>query len=268
MKLLLKVFSRLLVIIGVMYIFMCTYLYFNQESILFVPRKLAVKHVFKFDRPYEERFFETPDKIKLNALLFPADSSRGLIFYLHGNAGSLDGWGDIAAMYNARGYDLFLFDYRGFGKSGGHITSESQFFEDIRLLYREMKKKYTEDKISVIGYSIGTGPAAMLAAENEPKQLILLSPYYSMPDMMHQRYSFVPEFILTYRFETYRYLDQLKAPVSIFHGREDQTIYFGSSLKLKKHFKPGDRLFPLESQAHNGMDNNAQYQAELDALLP
>lgn len=268
MNILIKVLLSALVLFVVLYMAICAYLYFNQENILFRPKKLAKKFIFKFEHPHQELFFESKDKVKLNALLFPAEHSRGLIFYLHGNSGSLNGWGDIAEVYNAKGYDLFVFDYRGFGKSEGKISSEEQFLDDIRMLYQSMKSRYDESKIHIIGYSMGTGPATMLASENHPAQLILLSPYYSMPDMMGQRYPFVPKFILKYKLETYKYLDKVSVPVTIFHGKKDRSIYFGSSLKLKQHLKPGDGLFLLESQEHNGMDNNLEYQAVLDELLP
>jgi pimeloyl-ACP methyl ester carboxylesterase len=164
-------------------------------------------------------------------------------------------------------YDVLLFDFRGFGKSEGEIENEQQFLDDTRSFYNTAKLRYDEKHIVVVGYSIGTGPAAMLASENKPKSLILLAPYYNLTDMMKKNYSMVPGFILKYKFATNEYLSKTKVPVTIFHGRQDQTIYFGSSLKLQKHFKPGDRLFPLENQKHGGMDNNLVYQQELRKIL-
>ncbi|MGK4569129.1 alpha/beta fold hydrolase [Flavobacterium sp. 3HN19-14] len=64
--------------------------------------------------------------------------------------------GNIAEIYTSLGYDCFIPDYRGYGKSGGEIESESQFLSDVDLLYKDMLKRYAEDKIVIIGYSIGT----------------------------------------------------------------------------------------------------------------
>ena len=99
------------------------------------------------------------------------------MFYLHGNAGALDTWGDIAKVYTSLGYDIFILDYRGFGKSEGSIYSEEQFYKDVQAAYDVMRKEYPENKIVVEGYSIGTGPATILAATNHPKLLLLQAPY-------------------------------------------------------------------------------------------
>lgn len=267
MKAVRKVLVRLLIALALIYVFICVLLYFNQESILFHPDKLAMKHKFESEVPFEELFIQTADGIKLNALLFKAEHSKGLIFYVHGNAGSLNGWKGIAENYTKLGYDLFIFDFRGFGKSQGEISSEKQFYDDVRLCYRTMKKRYAEKDITIVGYSIGTGSAAMLAAENSPGSLILLAPYYNLRDMMQKNYRGVPTFILRYRFETNRFLPKIQAPVNIFHGKDDKAIYFGSALKLQKLLRSKDQFFPLEEQGHIGMDENPVYQQELRKIL-
>ena len=95
-----------------------------------------------------------------------------------------------------------MIDYRGYGKSQGHINSEQQFLEDVQLAYDFVKKRYPENKIIVLGYSIGTGAAANVTANNHPCLLILQAPYYSLTDMMRHKYSIIPTFILKYKFET------------------------------------------------------------------
>jgi uncharacterized protein len=202
-----------------------------------------------------------------NGLLFKADSSKGLIFYLHGNAGSLSSWGEVAETYTGLNYDVFLLDYRGYGKSEGSISSQEQFFGDLQVVYNELKKKYPEEKIIVLGYSIGTGPASKIASANNPKLLILQAPYFSLTDMMQHTYAIVPTFILKYKFETNEYIKDCKMPVVIFHGNEDEVIYYGSSLKLQEQFKSQDTLITLDGQGHNGMTDNEAYKAELRKIL-
>ena len=140
-------------------------------------------------------------------------------------------------------------------------------FEDNQIAYNELKKRYNEDKIIVLGYSIGTGLAAKLASTNRPKLLILQAPYYNLTDMMKHSYSLVPTFILKYKFATNEYLKNCKMPVVIFHGDQDYVIYYGSSLKLKEEFKLGDTLITLKEQGHNGMSDNPDYQIQLERLI-
>jgi pimeloyl-ACP methyl ester carboxylesterase len=253
-------------ILILLYAFLCILLYIFQEKIIFLPQKLAKNHKFRFSRNFEEINTKTPDGIILNSLLFKVNNSKGLIFYLHGNAGSLENWGEIALVYTALGYDLFMPDYRGYGKSEGTIGNEQQIYDDVQLLYNKMKIKYGENKIIILGYSIGTGPAAKLAADNNPKLLILQAPYYSLPDIMKQNFPIVPKFLLKYKFENYKYLQKCTAPIVIFHGNKDEVIYYGSSLKLKKE-NSKIRLITLNNQKHNGMSDNEEYRKILQKLL-
>ncbi|HET6558773.1 MAG TPA: alpha/beta fold hydrolase [Prolixibacteraceae bacterium] len=262
-----KLFLKTLKVILILYVLICGLLFFFQEKMIFFPQKLAKDYPFTFEQNFEEINIKTPDQVVLNGLLFKADSSKGLIFYLHGNAGSLKRWGSIYSNYEELKYDLFMLDYRGYGKSEGSIKSQEQLFMDVQAAYNEMLKRTPEEKVVIIGFSIGSGIAAKLASENHPKLLILEAPYYNLTDMMHHRYPFVPGFLLKYKLETNRYLNDCKMPVVIFHGTSDQVIYYGSSLKLKEHFKPQDTLITLEGQEHNGISDNADYITALSEIL-
>jgi len=267
MKKLKKIFIRASIILAVIYILLCTLLYFQQESLIFHPKKLSLDYKFQYEFPFEEINITTVDQKKINGLLFKADSAKGLVFYLHGNAGALDTWGDIAKTYTDLHYDIFIPDYRGFGKSEGELKNEEQIYSDIQCAYDHLKLKYSENKIVIIGYSIGTGPASMLASKNSPDKLILQAPYFSLIDMMHRDFPFVPNFLLKYKFETFAFIQKMKAPVTIFHGTADRVIYYGSSVKLSKYFKASDRLITLNGQGHNGLNEDPQYRLELKKLL-
>ncbi len=262
-----KTLITLLKVVLGFYLVLCGLLYFFQEKLIFFPQKLAPNYPFNFGKNVEEKYVETPDGIKLNALLFKADSTKGLIFYLHGNAGSLGGWGEVAQFYTDLHYDVFMLDYRGYGKSDGEIKSQAQLFKDNQLAYNQVLKTYNENQVVVLGYSIGSGLAAKLAADNNPKLLILQAPYYSLTDMMKHNYPFVPTFLLKYKFETNEYLKDCKMPVVLFHGDKDNVIYHGSSLKLQAEFKPQDTLITLSQQGHNGMTDNEMYKKEMAKLL-
>lgn len=262
-KLFFSLFLTLLVIIIISY----SLLYFYQEKLIFHPDKIDKSFEYKFDGKLEELQFEMNDGKKLNGVLFRADTSKGLIFYLHGNAGSIETWGEISSYYTKLNYNVFMLDYRGFGKSEGEIESEKQFFDDIENVYNTFTKSYDESRIIILGYSIGSGPAAYLTSINHPKLLILQAPYYSLTDLTKNIFPLVPSFMLKYKFETYKYIKNLKTPIIIFHGDKDEVIYYGSSLKLKKEFKDSDRLITLKDQFHNGITTNPAYLEEISKIL-
>src|ERR1043165_5720742 len=227
-----KILIRIAFALALLYTAACCLLFFEQEKLIFHPKKLPADYSFSYPGRFREIKIPSFDGKKLDGLLFSADSSKGLVFYLHGNAGALNTWGEIAGIYTALNYDIFIWDYRGFGKSEGNICSDEQFHLDVQAAYDFLKREYPENRIVVIGYSIGTGPAARLAAANHPKLLILQAPYYSLPDLVKQGHpSLTPGFLLKYKFNTFEFLQKTVAPVAIFHGDSDRTIYYGSSVK-------------------------------------
>ena len=250
-----------------MYIILCTLMYFLQEKMIFHPEKLAKEFKYEFKQNFKEWNIKTKDDEFLNGILFKADISKGIIFYLHGNAGSLAGWGNVANIYTERNYDCYMIDYPGYGKSSGKIKSQEQLFDALQTAYDSLKLHYTENNIIVLGYSIGTGPAAKIASANNPKLLILQAPYYSLTDMMKQNYPYVPTFLLKYKLETNEFVKACKSPIVIFHGDKDEVIDYNASVRLKELFKPTDKLITLPGQAHNGIGKNPEYLKELDAIL-
>lgn len=234
---------------------------------IFPGAKLAADYNFKFNVPFEELFILAKDDKKINALLFKSDSTKGLIFYLHGNNGALNKWGNIADAYTKLHYDVFILDYRGYGKSEGEITSEEQLYGDVQTCYDLIKARYPENHIIIMGYSMGTGPAAMLAAQNHPQKLILDAPYYSLPDAVKHLAPRIDTANFPFHFNTFQFLIKTTAPVIIFHGDADQVFYYGSSEKLKAYFKSGDQLITLKWAGHFDFEKNAYYVEQLKKNL-
>src|ERR1041385_676311 len=127
-----RMIIKAIIIIAALYFIICALLYVFQENLIFFPQKLDKNYRFGFAQPFEELNIVTNDDTRLHGLLFKADSSKGLIFYLHGNGGALDSWGEVASTYTSLHYDVFLLDYRGYGKSDGVISGQEQLFGDIQ----------------------------------------------------------------------------------------------------------------------------------------
>ena len=237
---------------------------------MFRPTSVPKNVVYSYSTPFEEAFYEVETGVKLNTLLFLSDSTkmeaRKLIFFIHGNGGNLKTLGAAAEKYTDRGFDCFLYDYRGYGKSDGSIDSEEQLFSDAQTLYDQLKKRYREKDIVIVGYSLGSGIASWLASKNQPAQLILEAPYFSMIDMMRKKYPIFPTFLLRYPLESYRHLAKTNAPIHIFHGDKDKAIPYVSSLQLKQKL-PRIHLTTLKGVDHNTIFDNKLYQSTLTKIL-
>ena len=267
-------------ILLLLYIAVCLFFFFFQEKLLFYPQKLPSNARFVYPYEFEEFFIEVEEGVRLNGLLFKAPNvrekigrhsnsqkARGLVFYLHGNAGALNTWGYAADEFLQEGYDVFIPDYRGYGKSEGTISSEKELFQDVEKVFLEIRKLYQNREIIITGFSIGTGPASWLASRYQPDMLILIAPFYNMRDLANHYFPFLPSFILRYPFKNNQYIREVEAPVMLIHGREDQIIPHESSLKLKDFLKQEIRLFSLEGVGHNNISGSEQFRRVLSTVL-
>ncbi len=246
-----------------LYALVCGVLYFSQERLIFHPDKLDEDYVFSEG---EEVELPVGDGISLNCLWMKEPGSKGAILYLHGNRGSNRRCYHQAQTMAGGGYDIFMPDYRGFGKSDGEIVSEEQLFGDVQAAYDFLKKHYAENRIVVVGYSIGSGMASYLAANNQPQQLVLLAPYTSVVDLKNGMAPFLPDFLLKYPLRSQAFLQQVKFPVTLFHGEFDEVIPFSSSEKLQA-INPG--LFKLVSlpEGHRGVIFSPIFQETVREML-
>lgn len=265
MKKVKKFFFRFIKVVLICYVLLLSLVYFFQEKLIFHPNKLAGNYSYHFSNPYEEVNLKTTDGEKINGLLFKTKNPKGVIYFLHGNSGSLGGWASVADQYLTLNYDVFMIDYRGFGKSSGQIKSEKQFFDDAQLGYDFLKNQYPENKISILGYSIGTGLATYLAANNSVERVILASPYYNLKEIAQLHFPIIPTFLLKYPLETNKYIRKVKAPIFIFHGEDDTLIPYQQSEKLKKEVDLKYYLIP--NQGHNGILKSTQYLDQIAEIL-
>lgn len=232
---------------------------------VFVQYKLEENYNFNFENDFEEIKVKSFDGKYQHGILFKAKNSKGLIFYLHGNAGAVDSWGKVSKMYTDFGYDTFILDYRGLGKSEGEIENEEQVLKDVQIVFDTVSKKYKKNII--IGYSIGTGLASYLASIRKNDLLILKAPFDNFLKFTAGRVPYFPNSLKKFRFETDKNLSNIKTPIYLFHGNKDQLISLENSLRLKKVLKSKDSLFILEGQNHLGINDNLEYQEKLKGIL-
>lgn len=235
--------------------------YSLQEKLIFLPTQLPKDYEYSFSHDFEEIFLDTPDGAVLNALHFKTDKPKGLVLYFHGNAGDLSRWGFITSDFVDLGYDVLVMDYRGYGKSTGE-RSEKALYEDAQRFYDHAKEIHQEDKIIVYGRSLGSGIAAHLASNNNPKKLILETPYYSLVDVAQDRFPILPvKSLLKYKMNSFEYIQKVQAPIRIFHGTEDKIVPYESGNKLYKSIPHSNKkLYTIPNGEHNNLNDFEVYQ--------
>lgn len=240
-----------------------------QTNLIFYPEKLPASHVFDFATPFEERFDDVEGS-RLNSLVFRAPSPKGLILFFHGNAGSLASWGLIAEDLTRRlGWDVWMIDYPGFGKSSGSIKSESQLHAMASELFRKARfevMRPESPKLMIYGRSIGSGLAVKLAADENIDVLVLESPFESLTRLASQYFPWVPNALIRFRFPSDEWIAKVQSPILILHGSDDEIIPVGHAESLAARMPRAD-LVIVDGAGHNDLGLYPEYWSALEAFL-
>ena len=205
--------------------------FWRQEAILFEPTVLPPSHAFAIADTREVRI--EVDGAVLSALHLRLPNPKGVVFFLHGSGGNLAAWFTDPAFYRSVNYDLFMIDYRGYGKSTGHIESEAQLRADVRRAWEWVAPRYAGQSNVIYGRSLGSALAAGLAAEVQPTLTVLVSPYCSMGELARLHYPLIPTWLLRYPLSTCGDAARLHTPLLLLHGEQDTLIPITQSEEIQ-----------------------------------
>ncbi|MBE7416483.1 MAG: alpha/beta fold hydrolase [Ideonella sp.] len=260
----------LLALAVVLYGLMLALLWWGQERLLFLPTRLAPQHRMALERDVHERWIDVPGA-RLHALHLRLPAPRGVVFFLHGNAGNLESWFTGLALYRQANFDLFMIDYRGYGKSSGRIGSEAQLHADVQAAWDAVAPAYAGRPRVIFGRSLGTGLAVPLALRVDPSLTILVSAYASMRALAAEHYRWVPSALLRYPLATDAAVPRLRGPLLLVHGERDEIIGVHHAQALQQA-QPRAQLHIVHGAGHNDLDAFPEYEAvlrrALDALVP
>jgi alpha-beta hydrolase superfamily lysophospholipase len=244
-------------------------LYVMQEQLIFPASALPLDYRFAFDQPFEEVRIPVPGAL-LDALHFTQPNPRGLVFFLHGNGGDLSTWTTGVDFYRKVNYDLFIIDYRGYGKSTGRIESEAQLHADVRAAWDAIAPRYRERNLPIViyGRSLGTGLAAYLARAVDPALLVLVTPFVSLAAASKRAYPLAPEWILKYPLRTDAIIGEVKSPVLLIHGTRDALLPLADSEHLRTLARSPVELLVVDGAGHNDIQQFPAYLDGLAARLP
>ncbi|MEO9020940.1 MAG: alpha/beta fold hydrolase [Ginsengibacter sp.] len=260
---------RIAIITTLIYCSIGIALYHLQEKLMFHPKVLPRDYVFQFNIPFKEVNIAMNETDTLNIVQFlPKDTvPKGVVIYFHGNMDNVTRYAQYAVNFTKHGYEVWMPDYPGFGKTTGKLTEEN-IDAQAKEVYKLAHSRFPADSIIVYGKSLGTGVASYIAAKEFCKRLILETPYYSIPDLFS---SYAPIYPTTrmshFNFPVGEYLKDIKVPVTIFHGTSDKVIPYRCAAKLKKVLKPGDEFITIENGGHNNLNDFPLFHEKLDSLL-
>jgi fermentation-respiration switch protein FrsA (DUF1100 family) len=221
---------------------------------------------------FEDVYFTASDGVRLNGWLVPGRGDTTLL-WLHGNAGNIaDRVDNIAEIHDKLGVGVFIFDYRGYGRSEGKPTEEGTHLDATAALeFLRSRGDVDPERLVLFGRSLGCAVAAELASKNDVRGVVLESPFTSIRAMAKRAYPFLPgigSFVRT-RYDTLSKASRIGAPVIVLHGDRDDIAPFDMGVAVFEAAAPPKRFHRIEGAGHNdtyAVGGDAYYAA-LSAFL-
>ena len=264
-KKLLNFFKISVIVVAILYVGICTLLYFNQDDLLFHPKPKTLKEV-------SEILKMAPDLDTLSFVMNDGNRTCGyiyndtikeklpLVLYFGGNAE------EVSHLSEKKNYFpntiMVLINYRSFGLSQG-IISEKNMFSDALEVYDKLitNPNIDANNVIVIGRSIGTGVATYLSSQRETKATILITPYESMIDVAQEKYPFVPiGLLIKHPFKSNEYATSITTPVLALISKNDQIIPIKHAYNLLDAWKGKTSFLEVDEDHNSIMDNEVAWK--------
>ena len=230
----LKMILSFILWVGGIYLGIVLLVYIFQNKLLYFPDKNIIANPGYYSLKYDEVNFKTTDDIDLYGWYIPADSAHYTLLFCHGNAGNISHRLESIKQFRDLGLSVFIFDYRGYGKSGGKITEEGSY-KDAKAAwdYLVNEKNINPQNIIVFGRSLGAAIACKLATKQNLSALIMESAFISVPELAAQIYPFLPvRWLSRFQYNNIENIPKISCPILFIHSRNDEIIPFSQGEKL------------------------------------
>ncbi len=238
--------------------------YFGQRRLMYFPDRARTSPAEAGLPGVEERVLKTPDGARVIAWYGRARPGEPTLLYFHGNAGSLADRAERIRRFMGEGWGVYMMTYRGYGGGTGSPT-ETANVADARLAYGALLQEGVDAaSIIIYGESLGSGVAVRLATERPAAGLILDAPYTSIVEVAAGAYPYLPvQYLLKDRYESQKYIAQVRMPLLILHGERDPIIPVARGRALLALANEPKRLatFPKAGHSDIYIDGNPALDA-------
>ena len=265
-----KFFAYLILLAAAAYTIFGAALFVFQGHMVYAPDRPLGRTPGSIGLAFEDIEFSAADGVDLHGWWVPHENPAGTVLFCHGNAGNVSHLIARIESFNRLGLNVFVFDYRGFGRSGGS-PSEAGTYRDAEAAWHHLiaEADVPADRILVCGLSLGGPMAAHIASQFDPRGLILEATFTSIPDLAADLYPMFPARRLArFRYSTIESLEGALCPTLVVHGPKDDLIPFAHGQRLFEAAK-GPRFFLEVSGGHGDWFDHSRvrYEKELKSFL-
>ena len=246
------------------------WMYFQQPAMTFYPYRQLSQTPGDWGLAYEDVFLTTPDGTRLHGWYLPHEGSQRALLFMHGNGGNISHRGDSLAIFHRLGFNIFIFDYRGYGRSEG-VPGEQGLYEDAATTWQYLveQRGFASEDIVLFGRSLGATVAAKLAAEVRPAGLIMESSFTSARDIARAVLPLLSRMIvMRYHFDTVTYVGQVTCPVLVAHSPDDDIIPFRLGQGVYAAANPPKTFLTMQGDHNSGfLQSQPGYEQALHEFL-
>lgn len=229
--------------------------YLLQDRLVYHPDRVMVATPQDWGLAYQDLSFAVEGESLHGWWLPPSSPSRPVILFFHGNACNISGVREHLLLFRRLDLGVMLFDYRGYGKSGGEFPNEARVYADAAGAWNHLTGPLGVDpqRVMLYGHSLGGGVATWLAERHPPRALILEGTFTSVPDAGAEVYPFLPVRLLARNHfpNQARLASTLRVPVMVIHSRTDAVIRFHHGERLFAAAAEPKVFLPLEQGEHD-----------------
>ncbi len=249
-----KMFVELIAGLFLIYVTITGVVYIGQKGMIFVPAREIRANPAYIGLQFEDVTLRTKDNVSISAWYIPAQQERAVLLFCHGNAGNNSHRLDSIRLFHNLNLSVFIFDYRGYGKSEGSPTEEGTYLDAEAAWDFLINRKHVHpEKVIVFGRSLGGAVAAEVALRHKVGAVIIESGFTSVPELGGKYFPFLPVKLLSrYSYATVEKVSKIDAPKLFIHSPHDEIIPFRFGRALYESASPPKEFLEISGDHNNG----------------
>ncbi len=225
-----------------------------ENRLIFHPTTEILRTPRDVGLDYRDLYFTTLDNVRLNGWFIPHPQASATMIWFHGNAGNIgDRVNNIKLLHDKTAIGIFIFDYRGYGRSPGTPSETSTSLDgEAAIHYVRTQLKVESKNLVIFGRSLGAAVAAEMASRHDSRAVILESPFTSIRAMAKVVFPVLPIGpLLGAKFDVLDKVGKINAPLLVLHGDQDEIIPLEQGKQVFAAARPPKQFYPIKGAGHN-----------------
>lgn len=256
--------------LAILYLLVCLLMVVFQHRFVYFPQRDLEATPAELGLTYRDIEFRSEDGVCLHGWFVPATEARAVLLFMHGNAGNISHRLESVRLFHELGLSVFIFDYRGYGRSEGRVSEEGTY-RDARGAWRYLvaEEQVAAESIILFGRSLGGAVAIELATHVQPRAVILESTFTSAVELGARVYPWLPVRQLSrIRYDSASRIREVTCPKLFIHSLGDDVVPYGLGLRLYNQASRPKEFLKIRGNHNDGfLTSGPRYREGMESFL-